>query len=91
MQPVEVRENADARGFERACERIAAQSGLTAREADVLRLLARGRNNSYIQEDLSLSRNTVKSHIRHVYTKLDVHSQQELIDRVDAQAREGHV
>jgi DNA-binding CsgD family transcriptional regulator len=31
-----------------------------------------------------VSRNTVKTHVRNVYSKLDVHSQQELIDLVEA-------
>ncbi len=64
------------------CARLAREGNLTAREAQVLSMLARGRNNSYIQEELTLTRNTVKSYIKHIYAKLDVHSQQELIDRV---------
>lgn len=69
--------------FDAACAAIAARAGLTPRETDVFRLLARGRNNLYIQEELVLARNTVKSHIKHVYQKLDVHSQQELIDLME--------
>jgi DNA-binding CsgD family transcriptional regulator len=65
------------------CAELAADHGLSPRESDVLELLARGRNNAFIQEELVLTRNTVKSHIRHIYTKLGVHSQQELIDLVD--------
>ncbi len=72
----------DAR-FDAACAALAGRAGLTPRETDVFRLLARGRNNLYIQEELVLARNTVKSHIKHVYQKLDVHSQQELIDLVE--------
>lgn len=49
----------------------------------MLRLLARGRTSPFIQEELVLSRNTVKTHVRHIYTKLDVHSQQELISKVE--------
>lgn len=71
-----------------ACGRLTADRRLSPREADVLELLARGRNNAYIQEALVVTRNTVKSHIRHIYTKLDVHSQQELIDLVDRASRE---
>ena len=86
VQPVpesELGGEAAAPDLDAACERLAREHGLTARETDVLRLLARGRNNQHIQDELSLSRNTVKSHIKHVYTKLDVHSQQELIDLAD--------
>ena len=50
---------------------------------DVLRLLARGRTSPVIQEKLFLSHNTVKTHVRHIYAKMDIHSQQELIDIVE--------
>ena len=71
------------------CDQVAAERSLTARETDVLKLLARGRNVAYIQEELVLARNTVKVHVRHIYAKLDVHSQQELIDVVVAQDERG--
>lgn len=53
---------------------------LTAREQEIATMLARGRNGTYIQEQLVISRNTVKTHTRHIYAKLGIHSQQELID-----------
>ena len=62
------------------CEQVAEQAGLTQREREMLTLLARGNNAQHIQEELSISHNTVKYHARNVYRKLDVHSQQELID-----------
>ena len=34
-------------------------------------------------ERLIISANTVKTHTRHIYKKIDVHSQQELIDLVE--------
>lgn len=89
VQPVEVHEGEGSDKHERSCAALAQKCALTARELDVLLLLARGRNNSYIQEELTLTRNTVKSHIRHIYTKLDVHSQQELIDLVEGRTPEG--
>ena len=55
---------------------------LSAREAEVLSLLVSGRNGPYIAERLCVSDNTVKTHIRHIYTKLDVHNRQELLDLV---------
>lgn len=66
--------------FEETCQFLAAQHGLTERETEVLRYLARGRTNTYIAEELSISPTTVRGHIRHIYTKLDVHKRQELID-----------
>lgn len=72
--------------FNQACVAVAERFSLTAREVDVLELLARGRTSPVIQERLVVSHNTVKSHVRHIYAKLGVHSQQELIDVID-QAR----
>ena len=61
---------------------IAQKYGLTPREADVLEGLFNGRTAPYIARDLSVSINTVRSHAKHIYTKLSVHSQQELIDLI---------
>lgn len=65
-------------------KRVAARCGLTAREGEILDLLAHGRNTRFIQEKLVISPNTVRTHIKHIYQKLDVHSQQELIDFVSS-------
>jgi DNA-binding CsgD family transcriptional regulator len=47
---------------------------LTAREAEVLRLIAGGRTYGQIAEQLGMSAHTVTSHIKNAYRKLDVHS-----------------
>lgn len=62
------------------CARLSDQFGLTTREREVFGLLAHGRNGRYIMDHLVISRNTAKSHIKHIYSKLGVHSHQELID-----------
>ena len=49
-------------------------SGLTAREAEVLRLVATGRSNAQIAADLVLSEKTVARHLSNIFTKLDVGS-----------------
>ena len=48
--------------------------GLTQRELDVLRLLASGRTNRVIGEELFISEKTVASHVSHIFTKLGVGS-----------------
>lgn len=47
---------------------------LSARETQVLQLVAQGMSNQEIAAELYLSPATVKSHLAHVYTKLDVSS-----------------
>lgn len=45
---------------------------LTEREIDVLSLIARGLSNSEISENLYISLNTVKTHIKNIFQKLEV-------------------
>jgi DNA-binding CsgD family transcriptional regulator len=47
---------------------------LTPREADVLRLLARGATYSQVSDRFGVSPNTVASHVKNIYRKLEVHS-----------------
>jgi DNA-binding NarL/FixJ family response regulator len=54
-------------------------SSLTTRESEVLRLLARGLNQSTIARDLSISPATVGTHIQRILTKLDVHSRTQAV------------
>ena len=70
----------------RASAAVAAERGLTPREAEALELLAHGRNTQAIMDRMVVSRSTAKTHVRNVYAKLEVHSQQELIDIVEAAA-----
>ncbi len=65
-----------------ALERISDEYRLTRREREVFAHLAKGRSAPYIAEMYQVSENTVRSHIKHIYTKLDVHSRQELLSFV---------
>lgn len=65
--------------YDIVCDKIARRYLLSPRQAEVLSLLARGRNASYIEDKLCISLSTAKSHISGVYRKLGVHTQQELL------------
>jgi DNA-binding NarL/FixJ family response regulator len=52
---------------------------LSEREVEVLRLLANGGSNKSISSQLSLSENTVKSHISHIFGKLGVQNRAEAV------------
>ena len=56
---------------------VSPQNLLTDREMDVLRLLCDGHTDKEIAERLYLSIRTINGHLRHVYTKLGVHSRTE--------------
>lgn len=72
--------------FDARCDAVASKFGLTPREREVFAMLARGRDRTYIEEQLVVSRNTVKAHVKHIYAKLDIHSQQDLIDVFESTA-----
>jgi DNA-binding NarL/FixJ family response regulator len=59
----------------------AARYGLSDREAEVLRALVAGKGYKEIGYDLHISVDTVRSHIRKVYRKLQVHSAPEAVAR----------
>lgn len=69
--------------LQRRCRAIAGLYQLSPRETDILEFLAKGRNAAYIQNKLTISPHTVKSHIYSIYRKLDIHSQQKLMDFVE--------
>jgi DNA-binding CsgD family transcriptional regulator len=55
--------------------------GLTAREADVLRLMAQGLGNKSIARALAISSHTAKYHVASVLAKLGAHSRAEAVSR----------
>lgn len=62
------------------CQRLAAEHGLTTREVEVLNLLVEGKTNGELQEILGVSKETVRSHRRNIYTKCGAHSLDDLMD-----------
>jgi DNA-binding NarL/FixJ family response regulator len=57
------------------------QSPLSNRELEVLELLASGKSYSTIADQLFVDKETVKSHIKNIYLKLEVHSKAEAIEK----------
>ena len=71
------------RRFDIIVDKIAEEHGLSPREREIMRLLAMGYTKNAISEKLGVSDNTIRTHSRNVYAKLDVHSRQELMDLID--------
>ena len=69
--------------FQERCQLTADIFLLSHRELEILYLLAKGRNAAFIQRELVISEGTVRTHMRNIYHKLGVHSQQELMDLVE--------
>ncbi len=57
----------------------AEDSPLTRRETEVLELIATGKSRKRIADELFVDLETVKSHIKNIYHKLDVHSREDAI------------
>lgn len=86
-EAAELQANTDI-AFAEACARVSRRYQLTPREGEVLVLLARGRNARHIAEALVISDGTARTHIMHIYQKMELNSQQVLMDIVDAELRE---
>ena len=57
----------------------AASHGITAREAEIIRLLLEGKDNRGITEALFISDHTVKNHIHNIYRKLGIQNRIQLV------------
>jgi DNA-binding CsgD family transcriptional regulator len=68
----------------RQCSHAAALYGLSSREEEILCFLVRGRSASSVAQEKYLSRNTVKTHIEHIYKKLGIHSREQLLRAVES-------
>ncbi len=66
--------------FETQCTQVSEMFELTPRETEIFHFLALGFSPREIEKRLVLSSNTVKSHISHIYTKLNIHSREQMND-----------
>ena len=55
---------------------------LSAREREICNLVSRGRTNEQISKSLDISEPTVKTHLRNIYSKTDIHDRANLAIRV---------
>lgn len=78
----------EARGYQdrvsKQCALVKKHYKLSDREAEVMELIARGNTVARIAETLLVSENTIRTHSKRIYTKLDIHRKQELADLVDS-------
>ena len=76
-------ENASVSILDSLISSLSENYDLTARELDVVRLLLQGRSYASIGQKLFISTSTVKTHVNHIFTKMDVSSRDELIDMLN--------
>ncbi len=69
--------------FSRKVRRVAETYMLTERETDILFEWVKGNGAAYIQEKYCISEGTVKTHIRNIYRKLNVHKKSDLMRLID--------
>lgn len=75
-----VEEPKETNRISETCSELRNEFGLSEREQEVLELLAQGRSIPYIVKLLGVSTSTAKTHARHIYQKLGIHTKQELLD-----------
>jgi DNA-binding CsgD family transcriptional regulator len=74
-----------------AVAKMARHYRLTKREEEILVMLIKGRTASAIAEKLIISPATAKTHLRSIYAKTGVHSQQQLITIAEELIKEGEI
>ena len=57
---------------------------LSVREGEILNLIARGRSNKEIARILSIAPETVKTHVKHIFTKLNVERRAQAVSRAQS-------
>lgn len=80
---VSLHERIEKTSFEERYKMFATKNRLSERESEILSLFVHGRSSQAIAQTLFISNNTVKTHLRNIYTKTGVHSRQEILDMID--------
>ena len=65
------------------CNEVIEEFGLSAREGEVLRLISKGYSVDSISKKLVISPYTTQTHVRHIYSKMNVHKRSELLDYIN--------
>lgn len=78
----------DDERIQERCELLIERFALSAREGEVLHMLAQGKKPQQITEELFISLATVRSHVHSIYVKLDIHSNAQLMELVESDVLE---
>jgi DNA-binding CsgD family transcriptional regulator len=72
-------------GMEKVKLAVAAKHyALSPRESEILTIWCAGRSSAYIQKELGITHNTVKTHIAHIYTKVGVSNREDLMSTIES-------
>jgi DNA-binding CsgD family transcriptional regulator len=71
----------DARSAGDHSAQLSGRDGLTARERDVLAMISLGLSNKRVARAFEISPETVKSHVKHIFLKLEVSTRAEAVSR----------
>lgn len=80
LQPFLSPEPGDPKPEQSPVATLAARFDLSERESQVLTQISQGSSMAAMAQALDISQNTIKTHVKHVYKKLGVHSRQEVLD-----------
>lgn len=87
IEPATTASKSGADPLDAACNRVAEAFHLTERESEVMMLLVHGHTRAAIAKKLFISENTARAHAKSVYSKLGVHSKQQLIDYIETKTK----
>lgn len=69
--------------FQTRCDTLVREGKLSPRETEVFGYLARGHSHAYVAQTLTVSENTIRTHVRNIYRKLGISSKEELLKTIN--------